>query len=37
MLKGMGFKNLSREVWPIAIFAIFILFVCVIRYRETLD
>jgi len=37
MLKGMGFEDLSREVWPIAIFAILILFVGVNRYRETLD
>ena len=37
MLKVMGFEDLSREVWPIAIFAILILFVGVNRYRETLD
>ena len=37
MLKGMGFEDLSREVWPIALFAILILFLGVNRYRQTLD
>jgi ABC-2 type transport system permease protein len=37
MLKGMGFEDLSREVWPIALFALLILFLGVNRYRQTLD
>jgi ABC-2 type transport system permease protein len=37
MLKGMGFEDLGREVWPIALFAILILFLGVNRYRQTLD
>lgn len=37
MLKGMGFEDLGRELWPIALFAIVILSLGVNRYRQTLD
>lgn len=37
MLKGMGFEDLGRELWPIALFAFIILLLGVNRYRQTLD
>jgi len=37
MLKGIGFADLGRELWPIALFAIIMLFIGVKRYRQTLD
>lgn len=37
MLKGIGFTDLGRELWPIALFAFIVLFIGVKRYRQTLD
>jgi ABC-2 type transport system permease protein len=37
MLKGIGFEELGRELWPIALFAVIVLFIGVKRYRQTLD
>jgi len=37
MLKGIGFEELAREIWPIALFAFVVLFLGVKRYRQTLD
>jgi len=37
MLKGIGFADLGRELWPIALFAFIVLFIGVKRYRQTLD
>ena len=37
MLKGIGFSDLGRELWPIALFAFIVLFIGVKRYRQTLD
>ncbi|MFV0338032.1 MAG: ABC transporter permease [Chthoniobacterales bacterium] len=37
MLKGIGFADLGPELWPIALFAVVILFIGVKRYRQTLD
>ena len=37
MLKGIGFADLGRELWPIALFAIIALAIGVKRYRQTLD
>ena len=37
MLKGIGFADLGRELWPIALFAIIALSIGVKRYRQTLD
>lgn len=37
MLKGMGFEHLTRELWPIALFAVVSLWIGVRRYRKTLD
>ena len=37
MLKGIGFEELGRELWPIALFAAVVLFLGVKRYRQTLD
>ncbi|MBE2179784.1 MAG: ABC transporter permease [Chthoniobacterales bacterium] len=37
MLKGIGFADLGRELWPIALFAIVVLSIGVRRYRQTLD
>jgi len=37
MLKGIGFADLGRELWPIALFAFVVLFIGVKRYRQTLD
>jgi ABC-2 type transport system permease protein len=37
MLKGIGFAELGRELWPIALFASVVLTVGVKRYRQTLD
>lgn len=37
MLKGIGFADLGREVWPIALFAVVVLAIGVKRYRQTLD
>ena len=37
MLKGMGFDDLGRELWPIALFAIAVLWIGIRRYRRTLD
>lgn len=37
MLKGIGFEELGREIWPIAVFAVIVLFIGVKRYRQTLD
>jgi ABC-2 type transport system permease protein len=37
MLKGIGFDELGRELWPIALFALVVLTLGVKRYRQTLD
>jgi ABC-2 type transport system permease protein len=37
MLKGIGFEELAREIWPIALFAVIVLALGVKRYRQTLD
>lgn len=37
MLKGIGFDELGRELWPIALFALVALTLGVKRYRQTLD
>jgi ABC-2 type transport system permease protein len=37
MLKGIGFDELGRELWPIALFALIVLTLGVKRYRQTLD
>ena len=37
MLKGIGFEELAREIWPIAVFAVIVLAIGVKRYRQTLD
>lgn len=37
MLKGIGFADLGRELWPIALFAVVVLAIGVKRYRQTLD
>lgn len=37
MLKGIGFGELARELWPIALFAAVMLTIGVKRYRQTLD
>ena len=37
MLKGIGFEDMGRELWPIALFAVIMVFVGVKRYRQTLD
>jgi len=37
LLKGNGLSDVSRELWPIALFAAIMLTVGVKRYRQTLD
>jgi len=37
MLKGIGFADIGRELWPIALFAGIMLAVAIKRYRQTLD
>ena len=37
LLKGNGLPDVSRELWPIAIFAAIMLTIGVKRYRQTLD
>jgi hypothetical protein len=37
MLKGIGFADVGRELWPIILFAAIMLIVAVKRYRQTLD
>lgn len=37
MLKGIGFADLGRELWPIALFAVVVLSIGIKRYRQTLD
>jgi ABC-2 type transport system permease protein len=37
MLKGIGFAELGRELWPIILFAAIMLIIAVKRYRQTLD
>lgn len=37
MLKGIGFEDLGRELWPIALFALVVLTLGIKRYRQTLD
>ena len=37
MLKGMDSEDLGRELWPIALFALVVLWVGIRRYRQTLD
>jgi ABC-2 type transport system permease protein len=36
-LKGIGFAHVWPEIWPMLIFVVFISFVALKRYRETLD
>ena len=36
-MRSMGFEDLGRELWPIALFAFIILLLGVNRYRQTLD
>ncbi|MDD5198421.1 MAG: ABC transporter permease [Terrimicrobiaceae bacterium] len=37
MLKGIGFQDIGRELWPIVLFAIVMLTIGIKRYRRTLD
>ncbi len=37
LLKGNGLPDVTRELWPIALFAVVALAVAVKRYRQTLD
>jgi ABC-2 type transport system permease protein len=37
LLKGNGLPAVSREIWPIALFAVIMLTIGVKRYRQTLD
>lgn len=37
LLKGNGLEEVALQIWQIGLFAIFALFVGVIRYRQTLD
>lgn len=37
MLKGIGFRDMGRELWPIALFATGMLVIGIKRYRQTLD
>jgi ABC-2 type transport system permease protein len=37
LLKGNGFAEVSRELWPIVIFTAVVLLIGVKRYRQTLD
>jgi ABC-2 type transport system permease protein len=37
MLKGIGFADIGRELWPIMLFAAIMLVVAAKRYRQTLD
>ena len=37
MLKGIGFADLGRELWPIALFAVIMISIGIKRYRQTLD
>jgi ABC-2 type transport system permease protein len=37
MLKGIGFAEIGRELWPIALFAAITLFIAARRYRQTVD
>ena len=37
MLKGIGFADVGRELWPIMLFAAIMLTIAVKRYRQTLD
>jgi ABC-2 type transport system permease protein len=37
LLKGNGLPDVARELWPIALFAAFMLTIGVKRYRQTLD
>ncbi len=37
MLKGIGFADIGRELWPIILFAAIMLAVAAKRYRQTLD
>lgn len=37
MLKGIGFQDLGRELWPIALFALVMIVIGIKRYRQTLD
>ena len=34
---GKPVEELAREIWPIALFAVVVLFIGVKRYRQTLD
>jgi ABC-2 type transport system permease protein len=37
MLKGIGFEDIAHDFWPIAAFAVVMMFVGIKRYRQTLD
>lgn len=37
LLKGNGFSDVSRDIWPLALFAAIVLTIGVKRYRQTLD
>jgi ABC-2 type transport system permease protein len=37
MLKGIGFADIGRELWPIALFALIMLTIGIKRYKQTLD
>lgn len=37
LLKGNGFADVSRDLWPIALFATIMLTIGIKRYRQTLD
>ena len=37
MLKGIGFADVGRELWPIILFAAIMLVIAVKHYWQTLD
>jgi ABC-2 type transport system permease protein len=37
VLKGIGFDAVWTDIWPMLIFVVFIGFVALKRYRETID
>jgi ABC-2 type transport system permease protein len=37
LLKGNGLPDVTRELWPIALFAAIMLTIGIKRYRQTLD
>ena len=37
LLKGNGLVDVAPDLWPIALFAVVVLVVAMLRYRQTLD